>query len=70
MFTTPEKDPVLRYHQFMGRLIQREISVARSKRDGLAIVRLANSIRNNSALSSIGGGGGAAKIDTQRDPFQ
>lgn len=37
------EDPVLRYNTFMSRLIDREFSVARTKRDGIAIVRLANS---------------------------
>jgi pimeloyl-ACP methyl ester carboxylesterase/2-polyprenyl-6-methoxyphenol hydroxylase-like FAD-dependent oxidoreductase len=70
LFTSAEKDPVLRYHQFMGRLITREFSAARSKRDGLAIVRLANSVRNNSSMSKLSSGGSTAKLDPQRDdPF-
>lgn len=47
MVLATEADPVLRYTRFMTRLIQREISVAKTKRDGLAIVRISNSVRRS-----------------------
>lgn len=43
LFTDTEADdPVLRYTKFMSRLIEREFCVAKAKRDGLTIVRLAS----------------------------
>ncbi len=46
------QDPVLRYSNFMTSLIQREFSVAKAKRDGLSIVRLANTSMPNIGFSS------------------
>ena len=47
----PAADPVLRYHDYVRRLAEREIAVARAKRDGLALVRLEHSLyRTRAAL--------------------
>ena len=45
MLFAPASDPVLRYHEAVQRLAGREFSVARAKRDSLAIVRLGNAAR-------------------------
>jgi hypothetical protein len=42
-----EEDPVLRYSSFMPRLIEQEFALARTKRYGLAIVRIANAARKS-----------------------
>jgi hypothetical protein len=60
MVTPQIKDPVLRYGTFMTRLIDREFSVARAKRDGIAIVRLANK-----SMPSLFG-----KQKLEGDPFE
>jgi hypothetical protein len=60
-------DPVLRYQQFVTRLVKKEFNLATAKRDALSIVRLSNQFRTSvsGSMSSWAGKGTEEEEDDE-----